>query len=73
VIEVITEEQAGKIIDTREPYGRFIITGDGFFTGIDNTTHDAWTEDFKDIKNCLAFLNGADLEDCLELEWEGSK
>lgn len=28
--------------------------------------HDAWTEDFKDIKNCLAFLNGADLEDCLE-------
>lgn len=68
MIEIITYKQAEKIINTREPYGKFIITGNSSFTGIDNTTHDAWTEDFKDIKNCLAFLNGADLEDCLELE-----
>lgn len=69
MIKIITVEQTHKIIDTGRPYGSFLrIQKDGTFTGIDNTGGEAFTEDFKDLKNCLAYLNGADLEDCLELE-----
>jgi len=69
MIKIIKPEQADSIIETRKPYGRFIVLENGWFVGIDNTTGEAWTENFKDLKNCLAFLNGAPLEDCLELEW----
>lgn len=68
MIEIITGEKADKVIKTEKPYGSFIVLEEGGFTGIDNTTGNAFTEDFKDLKNCLAYLNGADLEDCLELE-----
>ncbi|WP_373845017.1 hypothetical protein [Clostridium sp.] len=69
MIEIIGSEKADKVIDTRRPYGSFLrIQKDGTFTGIDNTCGEAFTEDFKDLKNCMAYLNGADLEDCLELE-----
>lgn len=47
MIEIITHKQADKIIRTSEPYGRFIITGNGFFTGIDNTTHERISETLK--------------------------
>ncbi|MFL0197356.1 hypothetical protein ACJDU8_17575 [Clostridium sp. WILCCON 0269] len=70
MIEVISKEKSSKIIDTRKPYGLFLILNkDGSFAGVDNTAGKAFTEDFKDLKNCIAYLNGADLEDCLELEW----
>lgn len=69
MIEIITAKKAHKIIETRKPCGSFLrIQKDGTFTGIDNTCGEAFTEDFRDLKNCLAYLNGADLEDCLELE-----
>jgi len=69
MIEIITSEQADSIIETRKPYGRFLILNrDKTFTGIDNLDGEAFTEDFKDLRNCLAYLHGAPLEDCLELE-----
>jgi hypothetical protein len=69
VIQIITHEQASKIIETSKPYGGFITIENGTFTGIDNTAGEAFTEDFKSLRNCLAYLHGAPLEDCLELEW----
>lgn len=70
MIEIITSEQADSIIETRKPYGRFLILNkDKTFTGIDNLNGEAFTEDFRNLKNCLAYLNGADLEDCLELDY----
>ena len=69
MIKIIKPEQADSIIETRKPYGRFIVLENGWFVGIDNTAGEAWTEDFKHLKNCLAYLHGAPLEDCLELEW----
>lgn len=69
MIEIITAKKAHKIIQTRKPYGSFLrLHKNGTFTGIDNTAGEAFTEDFKDLKNCIAYLNGVDLEDCLELE-----
>jgi hypothetical protein len=68
VIKIITPEKADQVIETRKPYGSFIVLEEGGFTGIDNTAGEAFTEDFKDLKNCLAYLHGAELEDCLELE-----
>jgi hypothetical protein len=73
MIQIITHKQASKIIETSKPLGSFITIENGTFTGIDNTAGGAFTEDFKNLRNCLAYLNGADLEDCLELEWEGGK
>ncbi|MFU0784530.1 hypothetical protein [Clostridium sp.] len=69
MIQIITHEQASKIIEISKPLGNFITIENGTFTGIDNITGNAFTEDFKDLKNCLAYLNGADLEDCLELDY----
>jgi len=69
MIQSITREQASKIIETNKPLGSFITIENDTFTGIDNITGNAFTEDFKDLKNCLAYLNGADLEDCLELDY----
>lgn len=69
MIEIIGPEKTDKVIDTGRPYGLFLILNkDKTFTGIDNTSGEAFTEDFKGLKNCLAYLHGADLEDCLELE-----
>ena len=70
MIQIITDEKGEQIIDTRKPYGKFLILNkDKTFTGIDNLDGEVFTEDFKDLKNCLAYLHGADLEDCLELGW----
>lgn len=67
MIEIISEKEASKVIDTRKPIGQFLVLDKGGFTAIDNQTGDAWTEGFKDLRNCLAYLNGAGLEDCLEV------
>lgn len=69
MIQIITHERASKIIETSKPLGSFITIENGTFTGIDNTAGEAFTEDFRRLKTCLAYLHGADLEDCLELGW----
>lgn len=67
MIQIITKKQFENIIDTREPAGSFLLLNKNSFTGVDNTTGDAWVEDFKDLQNCLRWLHGEDLE---ELEGE---
>jgi hypothetical protein len=67
MIEVISEKEASKVIDTRQPIGQFLILNKDGYVCIDNQTGDAWTEGFRSLKNCLMFLNGVDVEDCLKL------
>jgi hypothetical protein len=68
-IKTITGKEGLEIIEKRKPLGHFIIEEEnGTFTGIDNSTSDAWTEEFKKKENCISWLNGKPLEDILEDE-----
>jgi hypothetical protein len=68
-IKTITGKEGLEIIEKRKPLGSFIIEEEnGTFTGIDNSTGDAWTEEFKKKINCIDWLNGKPLEDILEDE-----
>lgn len=58
----VTPEEASKIIETREPRGLFYTIDTIYesdkkvYVGIDNTTGDAWTEDFKSLGACERWL-----------------
>jgi len=55
-IKLVTREEANQIFDTREPIGLFYeIDGDSYI-GIDNSTGDAWVEDFKTKEECFRWL-----------------
>ncbi|MDT8715467.1 hypothetical protein IAI10_02190 [Clostridium sp. 19966] len=63
-VEIVSSERASKIIETRAPTGLFLVVlKNGRYTAIDNTTKDAWIEEFMDLKKCLKWLQGYDLED----------
>lgn len=62
MVRIITEEQFENIIDTRIPAGSFLLLEKGSFIGIDNTTGDAWVEDFRSLSKCLRWLHSEDLE-----------
>lgn len=57
----ITKSQAYQIIDQRKPIGMFYLedgSGDQmWYTGIDNLSGDAWTEDFETRNECMRWLN----------------
>lgn len=57
-IQEITTDEAIKIIDTRFPLGLFYHRDGDIFVGIDNTTNEAWTEEFANIEDCRNWLNG---------------
>lgn len=61
IIQEITIEQALEIIETREPLGLFLTKDGGKYVAIDNTSWDAWTEEFTDKKQCMDYLLGYDL------------
>ena len=52
----ITEAEADDIIATREPRGLFYLDTGAGFVGIDNSTGNAWTEDFDALPKCRAWL-----------------
>lgn len=55
-IKLVTREEANQIFDTREPMGLFYeIDGDSYI-GIDNSTGDAWVEEFKTKEECFRWL-----------------
>jgi DNA uptake protein ComE-like DNA-binding protein len=59
MIKQITTEQASVIIETREPHGYFYaVEDDGSYTGIDNNTGHAWTEEFHDFNEMTEWLRG---------------
>jgi len=55
-IKKITQEEASKIIETREPKGLFYQKDGETYVGIDNSYGDAWTEDFKSLCACKRWL-----------------
>lgn len=63
-ISLINARQAEYIIDNFEDYhndsveGQFIAFDKNIYTAIDNTTHNAWTEDFRHLEVAIQFLNG---------------
>lgn len=64
-IKKITSEEASMIIDKRKPLGCFytIDKATGKFVGIDNSTGDAFTEEFYEKDDCIKWLNGYDEEE----------
>lgn len=62
-IRKLSKEGRLEVIETREPRGLFYGEEGGLFIGIDNTTGDAWTEEFKDFKDCVKWLDGEEEED----------
>lgn len=56
-ISYIDEERASSIIDTRKPIGKYLYEDeDGIFVAIDNTTGDAWTEEFSTLLEAEQWL-----------------
>lgn len=55
----ISPEEANRIIDTRNPIGRYLcLSEEGMFVGIDNSDGNAWVEEFHDEATCLLWLAG---------------
>lgn len=61
IIQKITSEQAGRIINTRYPLGLFYVLDAEVYVGIDNATGDAWTEEFPDLRTCKRWLSNPKL------------
>lgn len=58
-----------------EPLGLFYHRSGKSVTGIDNSTGDAWTEDFPSLETCLAWLNNKTLKKtyCYECAYAAEK
>jgi len=56
-IEKVTQEAMDQIIRTRQPRGLFYRKeGRRHYVGVDNSTGDAWTEDFRSLRQCKRWL-----------------
>lgn len=61
-IKEITSKEAGNIINSRKPLGKFWLKEDKTYIGIYNETGDAWTEEFKNKDSCIEWLMGEEGE-----------
>lgn len=52
----VSNKEAKKVINTREPLGKFWTKEKDIYVAIDNSTGDAWTEDFRTKEECMAYL-----------------
>jgi hypothetical protein len=68
MITRICPDCARKITETREPRGVFLTYENDRFTGIDNTTGDAWVEEFETAIECARWL-----QDMFALPENGNK
>ena len=60
----VTAEMALQIVEEREPRGSFWQRGEnGMYVGIDNTTGNAWVEEFQTLAECERWLKGDDDEE----------
>ena len=57
----VTPDKASEIIEMRWPRGKYVIFTNGaksdLYIGIDNTTGDAWTEEFTSLRKCNEWLD----------------
>ena len=59
----VSREEARKIITNRAPLGKFYEVDKERFVGIDNSTGDAWVEEFTTKQECIDWLEGKGKED----------
>lgn len=57
-IQRVCQEYANQVIDTRVPTGKFYTFAEGIYTGIDNESGEAWTEEFESYEECMKWLMG---------------
>ena len=64
-LQEITQDTAKQLLSScdepggrYEPLGLFYLEEREQFVGIDNSTGDAWTEEFADKEGCLRWLRG---------------
>ena len=55
-IQKVTQEEMLKIIETRKPLGKFYRIEGKTIIAVDNSTGDAWTEEFKDFEAFLLWI-----------------
>ena len=56
MIVEVTLEVIHDIIETRKPIGLFYSKYGEYFVGVDNSTGDAWTEDFTSLEACKSLF-----------------
>jgi hypothetical protein len=70
-IKIISHKEASKIIETRKPEDVFLIVNEEGITAIDNSTGEAWTEDFNSMEVALRWLKGEiETEEAYKLDEE---
>ena len=57
-----TIDDAIRVIETRVPHGLFYLDDNGAHVAIDNTTGDAWTEEFGTQAEAKIWLTGEENE-----------
>lgn len=57
-VKKISPEEASSIIETERPLGRYYLPKLGMngYVGIDNSTGDAWVEEFCSLNACRIWL-----------------
>lgn len=55
-IKEIDYATAEQIIFSRKPIGLFWLKDNGVYVGIDNSTREAWTEEFSSLTACKRWL-----------------
>lgn len=58
MIHLVRKTTLEKIIDERKPVGLFLIRDAGVWVAVDNSTGDAWTEDFRHLLTAILWLRG---------------
>lgn len=51
---------SGNESDNYTPIGRFYVKDGDVYVGVDNSTGDAWTEDFTTLEDCIEWLKGGE-------------
>lgn len=57
-IKRVRPEFLGKVIEERVPCGCFLAKEDGKWVAVDNSTGDAWTEEFTRKRQAIRWLRG---------------
>ena len=62
-VEKVTEEAMTLIIETRQSRGWYYRKADRrCYVGVDNSTGDAWTEEFPSRRKCLRWLRDPSID-----------
>lgn len=65
IIEEVTKEESKVIICDYKPLGLFYMLDNKIYIGIDNSSGDAYVEEFIYKEDCLRWLNGEELDSIL--------